>query len=431
VSNSEAASISARSPRIRSYLSALPILQTAIYAGSNILVSALAVISTSLLARNLGATDFGRYAFAISLMTFTVMFFEFGIALPAARLAAIASDEREGRSVIGASIIAFVPIGLSYSLTLFGLSFVTDSVFHAHIGDALRIVAPLAFFYPFMGMALQLAQGVDRLHISSVTSALSQAIFVVFVVIGVTVTSTLAISAALALRMLAFMIGGFVFVIWIRPVFREIRRYVRLLLREVRAYGFAVYIGRVLTDATYNMDVLMLAAFANARSVGFYTIAGAIAYASGLPVMGMATALFARMTKRARLDRRWLVAAWGVGIPVAIITWALAEPFLRIVFSPAFAAASALVLPLALAQMIRGVTTVYNGFLSAHARGRELRNAAVVLTASNIVFNFALIPPFGASGAAWASFLALGCNYFAHVIYYRQTVGSEARPAVA
>jgi len=419
-----------RSPRIRSYLNALPILQTAIYAGSNILVSALAVVSTSLLARNLGATDFGRYAFAISLMTFIVIFFEFGISLPAARLAAIASDEREARSMIGASIIAFVPIGLSYSLTLFGLSFVTDSVFHADIGDALRIVAPLAFFYPFAGMALQLSQGVDRLHISSITSVLSQATFVLFVIVGVSVSSSLPIAVALALRLFAFLIGACVFLIWIRPLVREVRRYVRLLLREVRAYGFAVYIGRVLTDATYNMDILMLAAFANARSVGYYTIAGAIAYASGLPVMGMATALFARMTKRSQLDRRWLVAAWGVGIPVALAAWLLAEPFLRIVFSPAFVAASALVLPLALAQMIRGVTTVYNSFLSAHARGRELRNAAVVLTASNIVFNFALIPTFGASGAAWASFLALGCNYLAHVFYYRQTVRSEPRPAV-
>lgn len=431
MNSSETVSVSARPPRLQSYLRALPILQTAIYAGSNILVSALAVVSTSLLARNLGATDFGRYAFAISLITFTVMFFEFGISLPAARLAATTSDMQDARSVIGASIVAFVPIGVAFSLTLFGLSFVTDSVFQAHIGYALRTVAPLAFFYPFAGMALQLAQGVDRLHISSVTSVLSQAIFVVLVLVSVMVTSALSISAALALRMLAFMIGGFVFIVWIRPLFREIRRYVRLLLREVRAYGFAVYIGRVLTDATYNMDVLMLAAFANARSVGFYTVAGAIAYASGLPVMGMATALFAPMTKRSELDRRWLVAAWGVGIPVAVAAWLLAEPFLRIVFSPAFAAASALVLPLALAQMIRGVTTVYNSFLSAHARGRELRNAAVVLTASNIVFNFALIPTFGASGAAWASFLALGCNYLAHVFYYRQTARSEPTPAVA
>ena len=51
----------------------------------------------------------------------------------------------------------------------------------------------------------------------------------------------------------------------------------------------------------------------------------------------------------------------------------------------------------------------------------ELRNAGLVLTGSNIVFNFALIPPFGAQGAAWASLLALGVNFLAHVFFYRRS----------
>jgi O-antigen/teichoic acid export membrane protein len=177
------------------------------------------------------------------------------------------------------------------------------------------------------------------------------------------------------------------------------------------------------------MDTLMVAAFADARSVGYYVLAGSIAYASGLPVTGMATALFARMTRTQELDRRWLAFAWGVGLAAVALTAALAEPFLRIVFSPRYTAAYALVIPLALAQMVRGVTTVYNSFLSAHARGRELRNAAVVLTGSNLVLNFALIPPFGAEGAAWASLFALALNLGAHVHYYRRSLGAAVRPA--
>jgi O-antigen/teichoic acid export membrane protein len=84
--------------------------------------------------------------------------------------------------------------------------------------------------------------------------------------------------------------------------------------------------------------------------------------------------------------------------------------------------AAALVLPLALAQCVRGVTTIYNTFLSAHGRGVELRNAGLVLTLSNLVFNFALIPSFGASGAAWASLLALVANFIAHVVFYRRSL---------
>ncbi len=113
------------------------------------------------------------------------------------------------------------------------------------------------------------------------------------------------------------------------------------------------------------------------------------------------------------------------------MTVALAHPFLRIVFSSGYSGVYPLVLPLALAMMVRGVTTVYNSFLSAHARGRELRNAAAVLTISNVVLNLALIPPFGALGAAWASFLALVLNFLAHVVYYRQSVKATPQTAVA
>ncbi len=50
---------------------------------------------------------------------------------------------------------------------------------------------------------------------------------------------------------------------------------------------------------------------------------------------------------------------------------------------------------------------------------------------SNLIFNFALIPPFGATGAAWASVLALLVNYVAYLIYYRRYVrGAVQNPAL-
>jgi O-antigen/teichoic acid export membrane protein len=75
---------------------------------------------------------------------------------------------------------------------------------------------------------------------------------------------------------------------------------------------------------------------------------------------------------------------------------------------------------------VRGVTGIYNTYLSARAYGRELRSANITLTASNVVLNLTLIPPFGAQGAAWASLVALIVNLAAHVYYYRRAqAGTE------
>jgi hypothetical protein len=43
--------------------------------------------------------------------------------------------------------------------------------------------------------------------------------------------------------------------------------------------------------------------------------------------------------------------------------------------------------------------------------------------ASNVVFNFALIPPLGAMGAAWLSLFARIANRLARIIFDKQSIG--------
>ncbi len=76
-------------------------------------------------------------------------------------------------------------------------------------------------------------------------------------------------------------------------------------MQGAKDYGFQVYVGRVLSVGTYNMDVLMLAAFTSAE-VANYALAGAIASGVGLPVTGFANAMFSRLTRSPRLERIWL-----------------------------------------------------------------------------------------------------------------------------
>jgi O-antigen/teichoic acid export membrane protein len=219
-------------------------------------------------------------------------------------------------------------------------------------------------------------------------------------------------------------LGFAVLLVALRPRFRRALRHTRDFVRQARAYGFQVYVGSLLSIGTYSMDVLMLGALTNARTVGFYALAGAIANASGLPVLGLSLAIFRRLVHEGRLDRRWILIAWLAGGLAVLLAALLAKPVIGLVFSHRYERAARYVVVLAAAQAVRGVTSLYNSFLSARAHGKELRNAAVVLTVSNLVFNFALIPPFGAMGAAVASLLALLVNLLAQVAFYRRVVAA-------
>jgi O-antigen/teichoic acid export membrane protein len=395
--------------------------QAAGYAVSEGLITGLAAISTALVARGLSTREFGSLSFAVSFLLLTALFFDFGLFLPAARHA-IVEDARGRREVVGAALLAFVPIGILFGLTIFGLSYGVDSWFHVHVGSSLRVLAALVFVYPFQVLGQYLAQGVDRLHIYSITAAAAQALYVVALTVLVIEGAALSVTLALTLRFVGMLIGWGALIVWLRPRFGRAAERVRSLVRDARAYGTNVWVGRLLSIGTYNMDVLMLASFTSARSVGFYALAGSVAYLVGLPVLGMAAALFGRMAANAQIERSWLMLAWISGLGLAAIVSAAAYPVIPFVFSDRYSSAAPLVLPLALAAAVRAVTTIYNQFLQAKGRGKELRNAAFILTGSNVLFNFALIPPFGAMGAAWASLIALACNYAAHVLFYARSL---------
>ncbi len=359
------------------------------------LVGVLGIVSTAVLARNLTTREFGSYAFAVSFLAFVALLFDFGFFAPAARLAA-RSEPRAQREITGAALVLYAPIGLAYCIAMFGLSFRVDAWFHVSAAHPLRIAALFAFALPLIPIVQQLAQGVDRLHIASISLVVLQALLVVLLVIS---AGSLSPTKALVLRCLSVAGAALCAVVWLRPSFRFLRKWLAELVREARRYGFAIYV--------------------------VYTLAGSIAAAANLPVLGLSTALFAPMARARKIRRQLLVVGASLGLITALAAWALAKPFIELVFSDRYAPAAALVLPLALAQAVRGLTGFYNTFLSAQGEGRALRNAGIVLTVSNLVFNFALIPPFGAMGAAWASLFALVANLGAHVIFYRRALEDD------
>jgi O-antigen/teichoic acid export membrane protein len=396
--------------------------ESTIFAVSSGISTLATAVATAILARNLSGSEFGDFSFAISFFLFVGIFFEFGLFLPAARMAA-AGGAKVRHSIVGAAFIAFVPIAVAFLLVVLVLSFWVDGVFNVSAAAAVRWGAPLAIVFPFQPIALRLAQGVERLHVYSVAFAAGQVAFVMTVGVIVATGGQLSATTSAVIRSGAALLGMAWLAVWLRPSFAGAFHHVREFVRQARSYGFQIYVGNVLGIGTYNMDVLMVAAWTNSRQVGLYALAVAMSSVIGLPVIGLSSALFPRLVGQPRLEHRWIVLTFAIEALGAVALVLSAGYLVQLFFSARYNDAVRLVLPLALAQVVRGVTTTYNTFLSANAHGRQLRNAAIVLMVSNVALNFALIPQYGAWGAAWASLGALILNLGAHVWYYRQSLG--------
>lgn len=400
--------------------------QAAIYTASSIANGLLAVVSTALLARHMSTSRYGVYAFANGVIMFVALFYDFGLAQPSARLIARAGGA-EKRRMAGAALVMYVPIGIAFSLTLALLGGFSGHALKGDTSAALLAVAPVAFVFPFVSFSSFLAQGSGRFHLYGIMLVIAQA--VIASLIGATLIFHVAMSPSLALllRAAGYGFGGLALIVMLRPLLSRLRGPARRLVHDARRYGFRVFVGRSASIATYQMDVVMLGLLSSTHSVAYYTLAGSIAATIGYPAIGIAGALFSRMTSENRLDPRWIAGVCGLAAASVLLVSVLAPLLVPLIFSDRYSRAGALIPPLAMAEGVRAVTTLFNSFLSAHGRGRDLQTAGVSLAGANIVLNLSMIPTLGAQGAAWASLLALVGNLGVYVYLYRVAIGRTRR----
>ncbi len=404
--------------------------QSAGYVASALVINVLALITTIALTRVLSVETYAQYAFCINLLVFLSLFFELGMFYPASQLITRATGQ-EAKALTGASILLW--IGSSALFTTFLLALTLgplQALFEVEVTDQLRSVAPLAGAWIATQLTVLLAQGHGRLHVFSASSA-GSSVLLLACVYGVLASDTRDnATLMLVLYGAASLTGSLACLAWFRPTFHSVGSSSRSILAQTRAWGLKLFVGRVLSMATYRLDVLMLGMFAGGAPVANYVLATALTAPVSLPGIASSTALFQRLASSARINRNWLVLPLLLAVGATLLLAVVGSDLVDLLFPENYAGVSTLLLPLSLAAILQGTTSLFNKFLAAHRQGRELRTSALWLTAANITLNVLLIPPFAAAGAAWASVLALVVNLLAHLFGYRRSVQALSRTTV-
>lgn len=206
------------------------------------------------------------------------------------------------------------------------------------------------------------------------------------------------------------------------------------LLRRMITYGLKFHISVLASAIIFRADLLVVNHFRGAGEAGVYSVATQFGLLLMLLPSVIATLLFPRVTAEqdAHGETTWLVTRYTALIMLVCCLVAVPVSFLLpLVYGAAFSEATMLLLILLPGVYFIGLESVLVQHFSALGLPRTIPIYWVVTLVVNLVLVFALVPQFGAYGAAIASTVSYAL-IFALVGFYflattRRSVMATAR----
>lgn len=392
---------------------------TAWLGGDKIIRLAIGLVVGVLVARHLGPEQFGKYSFALSLVAI------------ASSVSSLAADSVVTREIVVNSRDTNIVLGSQFVLRALGSVLAVSIVLTVswlHSADLEAVLAAVAavslLFSPFEAIATWFqAEQRPRASVLSKTVAFFTASFarLVFVFYGasVVVFATLfSVEAALSAVALVFAYHAYGERLWNWKVSQAC---VVKLFHD----SWPLLLAGVSSMLYMRLDIVMLNEMRGAHETGIYSAATRISEAWNFVPMALMAALQPVLLRTKqdhhalfmkRMDMLYVCTAWG-GLAVAVIISIISAPVVSILFGKEYHESGSV-----LALHTWSGIAVYLGVASSqYLLAENLLKISMFRTmlglATNVVLNLALIPPYGAQGAAVATVVSYFVATFSLVIF--------------
>jgi O-antigen/teichoic acid export membrane protein len=387
------------------------------------LVLVLSLISSIVIARTLGTSGRGLFAVAVVFAAVATQFLNLG--LHASNTWAVSRDPSTIGVLLANSLLVSVALGGLAILVLGGIGLIQPELLP--VSGPMLVLALLSIPISLGYLLLQnLLLGIGRVRIYNVLEGGGRAL-------GVALLLVLAFAGGLD-PVMAFattiVAVGFGFTGALVVVTRSavnakarIRTSVTLLLEHGR-YGLKAYTAALVSFLVLRLDLLLVQSMKGDATAGLYAVAVSLAEVVYVVPVVTGQLLFPRLARigsgeaRAFMTRTAMAVA-ALLLPVCVVAALLAEPVLTVVFGQEFAPAAPALVALLPGVFFLSLYTIMANYLAAIGMPAIAVFAPLVALTVNVVLNLALIPSYGATGAALASsaayliLLAVGVGYIA------------------
>jgi O-antigen/teichoic acid export membrane protein len=382
--------------------------QFGLLAGASVLAQLIGFIVLTIVARKLGPSNLGVYAFAASVVAYFAIPANFGLATLGIRDIAGAPDSA------GRVIAEVLMVQVTLAVLLYGVLVATAPL--------LAPDSATESILPIVGLTLILTavnlewalQGLTRMASVAVSRVSGQVVYGIIMPL-VAVGGLVGAKRYAWVNNIGFAVAGLVaFALLIGHVSFRIPRPNFAALRERFLRSLPIGIALVMIQVYSSLDSVMLGYFKDTAAVGEY----AVAYKIPLAVIGLASVwqsvVFPQATRLFKEDRELLGRRVGIGaalagavmLPVVVATPFVAEKVIVTFFGEEFAGAdTAFAILMAVAGVIF-VSINFGGVALACGDERRFAIGVGVGAVINFALNLVLIPADGAAGAAVSTLVA-------------------------
>ncbi len=381
---------------------------------------ALGVAFNILVARRVGAGQYGLYALGVSVTTLIATFASLGLASGSQRFVAIQhhdGDDARVRGTIRLSLALVITVGAIAALLLHLLSeTIAIRFFHdARMSGVIQIVGLAVPFLVVINVSGKMTQAFGIMRYRVYVEDLCQS--ALKIVIGIALlTAGWQLRAVLLAYLIPTIAAALLMVVSltvIYPAWLGRGGTGRVVFEPTRLLRFSVplHLSNVINELQGRTELLLLGALGTAHAAGIYNVSLRVSVLGAMLVnasIAVASPLIARLHHRKdigelafvfKLVTKWLILT---NLPIALTIVLLAKPLLSI-FGSGFTQGTMVLSLLAISRLVDAATGIGGTLINMVGRTDvALFNSGFSL-ASAITLDLLLIPPFGLLGAAIAA----------------------------
>jgi O-antigen/teichoic acid export membrane protein len=338
----------------------------------------------------------------------------------------LSTDPEKTREYYGSMLVILFALFLVISFVLLGYALIDKNINEKGLRTMLICIIPFAWVFLLVTYFEVLFQADNKIGLLAKSRLYPKIIFFITILVVYLFLFHYKgdrLKIIWVLFIVTQIIGFFYILYKINPSFKNLRVRISEIWYYNKTYGLNVYFGSLFNTGSAALAGLLISYFGiNNSGVGFYSLALTICEPLGFIPNVIATTHYKDFSSQSKVPKKLILITISVTLAALFACWILVGPFIKYFYGIEFRSVITLTYIVSFGVIMNGFADFFNRFLGSHGQGKALRNSAIIVGIFIMVFNVALIPQLGETGAAYTLIGSALVYILSMLWFYRKLV---------